>query len=419
MATSTVDKTAVPESKPFDEHPFIWLNQWIIYCPMWTSSTIKNSKIVPRNKYVAKIGYYTLILICIAFGAWDIFQFFYQFSFNLFTLVAAISIVLTNISRLISFYYFFHCFQFYGLPRSHDPNSSGNINEADDKKVIDVMMDLPATLKSHVSSLARDQHDKLMKKTTIRFKVLLIWVIVACLVISVIQIVAFVNDNSEALNSAPLGTRITVALCQQVFSIIYIYFYQVPLFLAQLVLSIYYVRACAFIKDFTHRVNRSIGVEFDAAIEEYSTYRLQFIEKIKWLERLMLLRLASQVSWIWIDMAMIADGQSFLGKLVPFLWLSISSWTFLEMVMAGNDATHKFLGLHEKLYRIGTEKEYFSEVSVEHSKYLFLLDYVTTYPFVIQILAQEVSFRNAAKMGAAFVVARVVTYLFKAGLVSF
>eukprot|EP01083_Nonionella_stella_P250526 865217_1 len=394
--------------KPFDDHPFIWLNKWIIYCPMWTSTTVHNNKIIPRNPWVAKILYYSLLLICVAFWVYDIFWFVYQLGFNLFTLIATISITLTSISRLVCFYYFFDYFKFYGAGMHEEPNKY---------EIIDLTK--KSTTLKRVSSLSHVQHHSLAKKTGIRFQVILCWVMVASILIQIILIINVTKENDEAFKSeSPISARLAITLWHLIFGFIYIYFYQIPLFLAQFVLSIYYVRACIFIKEFTQMIDKSI-VDFDAAIEKYSAYRREFVHTIKLLEVLIMFRLGAQISWVWIDLTMILDAQSWSQIFIAMLWLTKSTLPFVEIVMAGNAATNKFRVLHRKLYQFGTEKKNLGEISpYDHSRYLFLLDYVTMYPLVIKMLGQEISYRNAAKVTAAFVAAKTISYLFKANVIS-
>eukprot|EP01083_Nonionella_stella_P097274 273407_1 len=377
-------------SNSFDDHPFMWLNTWLMYFPMWTCTMIKNDKMIPRNKHAAKYGYYTVLLFNIIFFVWDVFWWIYRPGLCLFSFVFFVSICLTTASRGICIYYFFHHFRYYGL--SHETKAAKE--------------DTP-----------HDQHHKLMHKTNIRFRLILVFVILASIIdaiISVNQTSKMVPENNIALKS--------MMIWQTIFNFVYIYFYTVPLFLVQFVLSIYYVRACIFVKEFTEMIDINNGdVDLNAAIQEYSTYRIVFRNKIVWLERIMLLRLSSQIFWIWVDITWLMEVPQWYEAFTPLIWIIITILPFFEMVMSANDATKKFHGLHKKLYQIGTEKDYFGELSLEEgisrTRYLFLLEYISTYPFMIKILAREISFKNAARVSAAFIIAKTITYLFKMNVI--
>eukprot|EP01084_Bolivina_argentea_P160912 280166_1 len=380
-----------------NDHPFSWINTWIIYCPMITNTTIKNSKIINRHKLIYKIAFISIILICIFFWMWDVIIEFHDYGFSLFTLVWCISISFMNIARLISVYYFYNYFQFYTTHNNKNDIEMQNNNEK--------MKPFPNS-----SGFTIPQYHSLTKKFSRRMKIILILAILCLLGVNISSTVQILSENPKSK---------TIVIYEIFYNFFAIYFYDIPLFLAQFILSIYYCEGCIFVKSLIEIIDKSIKIDFEQLIKEYSLYRNEFKKKIGLLEYMIIFRLCSLISFVWVNITGISEAKTWLEATDDSLWLFIGIFPFFEIIMAGNAATRKFHSFKKKLYSVGIQNGFFTDATMYHSnsQYLFLLDYVSTFPFLIKIFAKEVSLKNALKIITVFVVAKMVTYLFKHNLV--
>eukprot|EP01084_Bolivina_argentea_P156430 272615_1 len=160
-------------------------------------------------------------------------------------MVWSISISFMNIARLISIYYFYNYFQFY-TTHNNTYNNKNDI-EMKDKKM--------EHYSPKNSGFTIPQYNALTKTFSLRMKLVLI---VAILCLLAIAISATAQTFTET--SKPSGIK-TYKIVYHWFG--YFVFYEIPLYLAQFILSIYYCEGCIFVKSLIDIIDKSIKIDFD------------------------------------------------------------------------------------------------------------------------------------------------------------
>eukprot|EP01083_Nonionella_stella_P100163 282150_1 len=381
--------------EPFDCYPFTWINKWIVYFPMFTSTTMTNHKVVKRSKAMHHIVFPCIIIMCTSLRIWDTYYHVFHtvsdtkwfYASTLCDVLCCVCGSLVIFCRWISLYYFFYHFQFY--------TSSNNHHDIEMKSL------------SNASRcyLNMSRHHTFVKQTSTRIKISLFWILLSSLIISICRVITLVNTSD----------RSWYFIIESVHDFVYIYFTRFPIFLSQFVLSILYCEQSIFLNELCEVIDKSIiNIDFAAAIHDYASFRNQFEERSNLLELMMKFRMAAMIGFVWINTTFLFMSETWIDALPRCLLLIHDAWPFFEMVMAGNAVTVQFDKFRKNLYLIGTRRDFSINLSFNNqTQYLFLLEYVTNFPLEVNIFGQQASFKNAFKVIAAFVAAKCISYLFK------
>eukprot|EP01083_Nonionella_stella_P011329 32212_1 len=378
------------EHKAMDYHSFSWVNKWIMYFPMFTSITVNNCKITKRNTLMHYIVFPCIVIICISCPMWrGFYHMYYVDGSSLYKALYLIGIFCLSACRLLSLYYFFYQFQYY-TPSEHTSDN------------YDIEMECPSTV-SRCFSMNLPQHRKRVRQTSIRIKMILFWIVLSSVIRCICHIIASVNHASDTHWHTIL---------QVVYGFIGVYFYNIPLWLSQFILSILYCEQCIFLEGFCHVIDQSSNIDFATAIHDYSSFKTQFDDRKRVLETMIKFRMVTMIAWLWIDLPILLVTQTWIQTFNTALWIINDALPFFELVVAGNAVTVQFNILKNKIYSLGCQRDFLTHLSIKQTQYLFLLEYVPNFPLVVNMFGKEVSFENALKVITAFAVAKSMSYLF-------
>eukprot|EP00484_Ammonia_sp_Unknown_P018986 CAMPEP_0197028926 /NCGR_PEP_ID=MMETSP1384-20130603/8502_1 /TAXON_ID=29189 /ORGANISM="Ammonia sp." /LENGTH=390 /DNA_ID=CAMNT_0042458007 /DNA_START=34 /DNA_END=1206 /DNA_ORIENTATION=+ len=360
-------KGSVPKS---DTESFVWLSKWIMYFPTVTTTKydaeIRSSK--PRNTVCNWSFVVISVIVTVGECLWYSITPFYDYWKDdwLYPMVYAAATILTTAAKLISIYYFWRCFDFSSL-------CTLRLNAADSTY----------SLKQDLCGI--------VKKANLRMKVILAMLCTCILTLVCIKLTKlFMEVEYEGI----LGWFGVLR------SVLYYWMFDIPLFLAQFVLSIYYLKGCIFVSSLIERVDQND--ELSSICEDYRTFRDVFKSQIDVLELIVKCRMIALVPWIWIDLTYVMESKSALDGIEECIYLAMSALPIIELVLAGSAATTQYYALKTTVFKI---KDFSVQV-------VYLLVVIVEYPFLVKIFAKEVSLTNALKITAAFIVAKAISYLF-------
>eukprot|EP01084_Bolivina_argentea_P048638 89573_1 len=358
------------KKEPISNEPisplFTWLGNWIFCFPTVTRHKFKNGQIENRNSITIKI--YIALVTAFIIGAylWYIIDLFIVLGVALFPFVYMIAMGLQTSSKLISMYYFWKHF---------DMASLQNISLVDNIVSID--------------------HKAIINKVNRRMKIMLVIIILCQLTLIIIRIVETTKEETDYVDwievVVTLGFYITT---------------DIPVLLSQFILSILYCKGHVFIANLTAKIQNedtNDQVDFETMIDEYKAFRTNFKKSIDVLELMLKCRLSGLVVWVWINISRIMEPDSALAEIVSIVYLIYNCLPFIELVLSGSPATDGYYLFKKQIYE-------FKALSMD---LLNFKDYMNEYPFLVKIFAKEISIKNALKLSAAFIGARMLTYLFK------
>lgn len=359
-----------------DNQPFIWLAPWIQYLPTVITTKWDNDKVKQRNNLISCIYISVATIVTIGECLWySITPFMDYFQDDwLYPIVHCIAMLLITAAKLISLYYFWSYFDFKILC-----SCSLNLNQkSGDLKNISTLSNL----------------NDIIRNTNRRMKLILAVLIIFIFGLCCIKITnIFVED--EGIDGWFGFIR----------SILYYVFFDVPIFLHQFILSIYYLKGYLFVSGLKERVqSQNIqNIDLKKICNEYKAFRDLFRKQIYLSELMIKCRICALIPWVWIDITYVVESENYMDGIEECIYLFMSCLPIIELVLSGSSATTQYYKFKDTLFEI-------KELSLES---LYLLDYVCQYPFLVKIFAKEVSIKNALKVAAAFIAAKAITYLFR------
>eukprot|EP01084_Bolivina_argentea_P017296 32302_1 len=357
-----------------ENEPFVWMSKWIMYSPLVVRNKLINRTITTRNNAINFLFLFITIIVTIGECLWYSITPFYDYLDVdlLFPIVYCAAMITITISKFISVYYFWIYFDFQIL---RTINLDGN-------------------------ELKTSSFSKIIRKVNRRMKVILSVLIIFILALIIIKVTKIFSENKGLIG--------WFALLR---SILYYWMFDIPILLSQFVLSIYYCKGCIFISNLneiieTANQNSETEMDLQSICTQYRTFRDKFKSCIDLLELMLKCRICALIPWIWIDITYLMEAESVMDGIEECIYLIMSSLPIIELVVGGSAATTQYHSFKKTIYHI-------KDLSLQ---LLYLLDYVVQYPFLVKIFAKEVSFKNALKVTAAFIVAKAISYLFRQNL---
>eukprot|EP00485_Elphidium_margaritaceum_P011695 CAMPEP_0202690146 /NCGR_PEP_ID=MMETSP1385-20130828/5235_1 /ASSEMBLY_ACC=CAM_ASM_000861 /TAXON_ID=933848 /ORGANISM="Elphidium margaritaceum" /LENGTH=415 /DNA_ID=CAMNT_0049345379 /DNA_START=15 /DNA_END=1262 /DNA_ORIENTATION=+ len=358
--------------------PFIWLSTWISYLPCVVQTQWKEGDSKPRNAICNWTFLIISVLITFAELLWYSITPFFEYWADdwLYPLVYAVAMLLTTLAKCIALYYFWMLFDFRLLC------------------TLSLDVDERAQSSSAVyTCLSADVLTSTIRKVNIRMKSILAALctfLVALLCIKVSKIFS----EQQGWNG----------LFKLIRSSLYYWQFDLPLFMAQFVLSILYLKGCLFVSSLTRRVQQNPAAQdLEPIYRDYSTFRKLFQNETQVLELMIKCRVLALIPWIWIDLTYVLETESALDGLEECIYLVMSSLPVIELVFGGSAATSAYHAFRTTIYDV-------QELS---SELLYLLVCVAEFPFLVTLFAHEVSIKNAIKLTVAFIVAKAIAYLWE------
>lgn len=316
--------------------------------------------------------------------------------FTLYTFVWCLAMSLLNIARLLTLYYFWNHVGFYDVDKGKEKQQEHEV------AMEVVTRDRIQSAYLVGSGFRQTEYHALTKQFSLRMRIILYLAVTILVILSIGNTVFACIDPDFVFDGLTVFDFIQTWLSK--------YIYNVPSFLIQFVLSIQYCRGCVFVMSLNDILEKSVNynVNWKELSDEYTRFHHEFKKSIKLLEIIIICIIAARLCFVWTDISAITAAESWIRGIYSSLWLIVGLLPFIELVFAGNATTANFHAFRTKLYQIGAADG--AELSTE---YLYFLSYVNRYPFLIQIFAKEISWKNAVKVTAAFAVAKTVSYLFK------